>query len=109
MQNKNLIFLGSSRKDLKEFPKEIQQHVGYALFRAQCGRKHEDAKPMKGFKSTIWEIVSRYFGNAYRTVYYIEVDGAIYVLHTFQKKSHHGISTAKNEIETIKNRLKAIL
>lgn len=109
MQNKNLIWLGSTRRDLKEFPKEVQAHVGYALFSAQCGEKHEDAKPMKGFKATVWEIASRYFGNTLRTVYYIEINGAIYVLHTFQKKSKHGIATPKNEIETIKNRLKTIL
>lgn len=109
MQNKNLIWLGSSRKDLKEFPKEVQGHVGYALFRAQCGRTHEDAKLMKGFKANVWEITSRHFSNAYRTAYYTKINDAVYVLHAFQKKSKHGIATPKNEINLIKQRLNTIL
>ncbi|MEK7164998.1 MAG: type II toxin-antitoxin system RelE/ParE family toxin [Patescibacteria group bacterium] len=109
MQNKNLIWLGSTRKDLKEFPKEVQGHVGYALYRAQCGRTHENAKLMKGFKTNVWEITSRHFSNTFRTVYYTKIDEEVYILHTFQKKSKHGITTPKNEIDLIKQRLNTIL
>ncbi|MDP3995044.1 MAG: type II toxin-antitoxin system RelE/ParE family toxin [bacterium] len=109
MQNKNLIWLGSTRKDLKEFPKEVQSHVGYALFRAQQGRTHQDAKLMKGFKAHVWEITSRHSGNTYRTAYYTKIDDEVYILHAFQKKSKHGIATPKNEIDIIKQRLNTIL
>lgn len=51
-------WIGNSLGDLKEFPEEVQQVVGYALYLAQCGEKHENAKPLKGFKSAgILEIV----------------------------------------------------
>ena len=43
-------WIGSSLDDLKEFPNEVQQVVGYALYIAQCGDKHPSAKPLKGFK-----------------------------------------------------------
>lgn len=109
MPYKKLIWLGSSRKDLKEFPKEVQGHIGYALFRAQWGRTHEDAKLMKGFRAHIWEITSRYFSNTFRTAYYTRIDEEVYVLHAFQKKSKHGIATPKNEIDLIKQRLNTIL
>ncbi|MGA9378271.1 MAG: hypothetical protein WBV73_05830 [Phormidium sp.] len=29
---------------MKEFPQEVQQVVGYALYLAQCGEKHPSAK-----------------------------------------------------------------
>jgi phage-related protein len=43
-------WIGSSLNDLKDFPDEVQQVVGYALYIAQCGDKHPAAKPLKGFK-----------------------------------------------------------
>jgi len=109
MQNKNLIWLGSTKKDLKKFPEEVQNHVGYALFRAQCGRTHEDAKLIKGFKANVWEITSRHFSGTYRTVYYTRINDEVYILHAFQKKSKQGIETPKNEIDLIKQRLNTIL
>jgi phage-related protein len=109
MQCKNLVWLFSSKKNLKKFPKQVQKHVGYALFRAQQGRTHHDAKLMKGFKANVWEIVTRHFGNTYRTVYYIKINEVVYVLHAFQKKSKHGIATSKNEIDIIKKRINTIL
>jgi len=41
-------WVGSSKDDLKSFPDEVQDHVGFALHQAQAGMKHRDAKPMKG-------------------------------------------------------------
>ncbi len=46
---KNLIWLGSSLRDLKTFPKAAREDFGYALYVAECGGKHKDAKPLKGF------------------------------------------------------------
>ena len=42
-------FIGPSREDLREFPDEVKQDIGYALFEAQQGRKPAAAKPLKGF------------------------------------------------------------
>src|SRR5271165_1988835 len=46
---KPVIWVGSSRKDLREFPKPVQDHMGYALYVAQRGGKHRDAKALSGF------------------------------------------------------------
>jgi phage-related protein len=43
-------WIASSLDDLKDFPEEVKQAVGYALYLAQCGEKHPNAKPFKGFK-----------------------------------------------------------
>ena len=49
MENKKIVWFGSTKKDLKNFPKPVQQHVGYALYVAQKGDVHQDTKLMKGF------------------------------------------------------------
>ena len=85
----------------------MQNDVGFALFRAQEGKKHESAKPMKGYKGAgVLEIVENHFGNTFRAVYTVKFSDVIYVLHVFQKKSKHGIATPKNELEMIEKRLK---
>ena len=53
------------------------------------------------------EIVARYAGDSYRTVYTVRFHDALYVLHAFQKKSKKGIATPQSEIELLKQRLSA--
>jgi len=61
---------------------------------------------MKGFKgASVIEIVSDYDGNTYRVVYTTQLPEAVYVLHSFQKKSKTGIGTPRKDIELIKSRL----
>ena len=36
---KRIIWIGSSRKDLKSFPDEVKDLMGYALYQAQRGGK----------------------------------------------------------------------
>lgn len=100
-------WVGSSLEDLKEFPEEVQQVVGYALYLAQCGEKHSSAKPLKGFKGAgVLEVVEDFDRDTYRAVYTVKLAGVIYVLHAFQKKSKQGIATPKQDIELIDTRLK---
>ncbi len=84
----------------------MRKEIGFALFQAQLGDKHIDAKPLKGFggASTL-EIVERFVGDTYRAVYTIKFGGIVYVLHAFQKKSKKGIKTPQQDIELIKKRL----
>jgi phage-related protein len=100
-------WVGSSLEDLKDFPQEVQQVVGYALYLAQCGEKHPSAKPLKGFKGAgVLEVVENFDGDTYRAVYTVILAGVIYVLHAFQKKSKQGIATPQQDIELIEARLK---
>ena len=100
-------WIGSSRSDLQEFPEDVQQMMGFVLYRAQLGKKHIDAKPLKGFKGAgILEIVENFDGDTYRAVYTVKFEGIVYVLHSFQKKSKHGIATPKQDIDLIEARLK---
>ena len=80
--------------------------MGYALGVAQLGGKHPCAKPWKGEGPAVLEIVESYDGNAFRAVYTVRFEGAVYVLHAFQKKSPSGIRTAQADVDLVRGRLK---
>lgn len=104
---KPVSWIASSYKDYRAFPDAVQDVMGYALFRAQQGAKHEDAKPLRGFGGAgVLEIVTDYDGDAFRAVYTVKFETVIYVLHAFQKKSKSGIKTPLEDIELIRRRLK---
>lgn len=105
---KPLFWIGSTLRDLKEFPDEVQDMMGHALDIAQQGKKHQDAKPLTGFRGAgVLEIVDNYAGDTYRAVYTVRFVGAVYALHAFQKKSKTGIETPRQDIELIKSRFKS--
>jgi phage-related protein len=92
---------------LVEFPKEVVGAIGYALYQAQKGNKHLNAKPLRGFGGAgVLEVVEDHDGSAYRAVYTVRLAGRVYVLHVFQKKAKSGVKTPKAEIELVKARLK---
>ena len=100
--------MGSSYKDFVSFPDPVQHAMGYALYLAQTGRMHLSAKPLKGFGGAgVVELVESDEHGAYRAVYTVKLESAIYVLHAFQKKSKKGIKTPREEIELVSRRLKA--
>jgi predicted XRE-type DNA-binding protein/phage-related protein len=67
---KPVIWVGSSRKDYRTMPDEVQSRMGYALYIAQQGGKHRDAKPLKGFGGAgVVEIVADHRSDTYRCVY----------------------------------------
>ncbi len=103
---KPLLWVGKSLADLKSMPVKVKDEVGYALYEAQEGKKSQDAKPLKGFTGAgVLEVVSNHDGDTYRAVYTVRFKNAVYALHVFQKKSKRGITTPKQEIATIKQRL----
>jgi phage-related protein len=104
---KPVIWLGTSRKDLREFPAPVQDHLGYALYVAQLGGKHRDAKALAGFGGTgVLEVVKDFRGDTFRAVYTLRYAGAVYVLHAFQKKSKTGRETPRRDLELIQQRLR---
>ena len=105
--DKPLIWIGSTLKDLRAFPEEVKDVMGFALREAQAGGKHPDAKPLKGHRGAgVLEVVDDFDGDTYRAVYTVKLGGAVYVLHAFQKKSKRGVSTPSKEIALVRARLK---
>lgn len=104
---KPVVWVGSSRKDLRAFPDPVQGHMGYAIYVAQQGGKHRDAKVLRGFgRAGVVEVVKDYRGDTFRAAYTLRFAGAVYVLHAFQKKSKSGRETPRRDIELIEQRLR---
>jgi phage-related protein len=103
---KPLIWVASSRRDIKSFPKQVRSDIGQALYTAQMGETDPAAKPLQGFGGArVMEIIDRYDTNTYRCVYTVQFANVIYVLHAFQKKSKSGIATPQKDIDLIRRRL----
>ncbi|HSW93240.1 MAG TPA: type II toxin-antitoxin system RelE/ParE family toxin [Gammaproteobacteria bacterium] len=105
MSLKPLIWIGSSKDDLRALPEDVQDEIGYGLHEAQAGDFPDHGKPLKGFSGVI-ELICDHDKNTYRAVYATKLGNNIYVLHVFQKKSKVGKKTPKEEIELISRRLK---
>jgi phage-related protein len=104
---KQVVWIASTLKDLKSFPDDVKDVIGYALYQAQVGRKAPSAKPLTGFGGAgVLEIVEDYQTDTYRAVYTLKFEALVYVLHAFQKKSKKGVATAKPDIDLIRKRLK---
>lgn len=107
MVRKPVVWVGSSRRDLKALSEEIRDTIGSALLTAQWGDKPENAKALKGFGGAhVLEIIEYDSAGTYRAIYTVKFEDVIYVLHVFQKKSKSGIVTPKQEIDIVKSRLK---
>jgi phage-related protein len=104
---KPVTWVGTSLQDLREFPEAVQDHMGYALYIAQRGGKHQDAKVLSGFGGAgVVEIIKDHRSDTFRAVYTLRYAGSVYVLHAFQKKSKTGRETPRRDIELIKRRLR---
>jgi phage-related protein len=104
---KPLFWVGSAKRDLLRFPDRVKDEMGIALSVAQFGGKHPKAKPWKGEGAGLFEVVENCHGDTYRAVYTVRFEGAVYVLHAFQRKSPSGIKTAKADIYLTGQRLNA--
>ena len=78
-----------------------------AIYQAQTGRRHRDAKPLKGFGPGMLEVGARHDGDTYRVVYTVRFQSAVYVLHAFQKQAKRGVATPKQELDLVRRRLRA--
>ncbi len=79
-----------------------------ALTVAADGGFPSNAKPLKGLGSGVYEVALRYRTDAYRAVYTVQFEGALWVVHAFQKKSKSGIKTPKQEIDLVLERIRRL-
>lgn len=101
---KPIEWMGSALDDLRCCPEPVQDVVGYALYLAQRGAHPPTAKRLKGELAGLIELVDDFDSDTYRAVYTVKLQGVVYVLHVFQKKSTRGIATPRREIALIKDR-----
>ena len=101
-----IIWVGSSRDDISTLPHPVKASFGYRLRQVQKGEKPLDTKPLRQFGLSVLELRERFDKNAYRLMYVVNLDRAIYVLHAFMKKSKTGIGLPSADAALIKSRLK---
>lgn len=99
-------WLGDSRKQVQGFPQSVRQDIGAALYDVQKGVTPPQAKPLKGVGRGVFEIVTRFDTDTYRTVYAVQIGTHVYILHAFQKKSPKGRKTARLDMEMVERRYK---
>jgi phage-related protein len=105
VEEKPIVWVGSSLKDLKALPQKPRRDIGFALSGVQQGEFPVNAKPLKGL-GAVYEIRVDYDSDTYRGVYAVNIGKSIYVLHVFKKKSKKGIETPKQDVDLIRTRLK---
>lgn len=104
---KPVLWVGSSKKDMRAMPEEVQSEFGHSLREVQKGKDPGNTKLLRNLpESGISEIKLDDRGGTFRTVYTVEFEDVIAVLHVFQKKSKEGIKTPKKEIDLVLRRLK---
>jgi phage-related protein len=99
---KPVVWVGTSKADLKAFPSPVVDDFGHQLFRAQCGLDPDDWKPMPSIGAGVREIRVRDASGAFRTIYLATRTEAVYVLHCFRKKTQ---KTSQSDIELARQRL----
>lgn len=103
---KPIRWVSSCNEELRRLPQEVRYEVGFALYYAQIGEHHPDARRMKGSLRSVTEIRVNDAAGTYRAIYTVEMPGVVYVLDVFQKKSKSGIATPRADLGRILARLR---
>jgi phage-related protein len=101
---KPLKFVGSSLDDLRDFPEEARRIAGFELRALQDGFEPRDWKPIQSVGPGAKRIRIHVLGE-WRVIYVAKIRNAIYVLHTFQKKTQE---TSRRDIDLARKRYKQI-
>jgi phage-related protein len=101
---KQLNFVGSSLDDLRNFPDEARRAAGFELRAVQNGLEPGDWKPMSVIGPGVNEIRIHVLGE-WRVIYIAKFREAVYVLHSFQKKTR---KTSQHDIDLARQRFRQI-
>lgn len=101
---KPLKFVGSSLDDLRNFPDEARRAAGFELRAVQSGLDPSDWKSMQSIGPGAKEIRIHVLAE-WRIIYVAKFQEAVYVLHTFQKKSQ---KTSRQDIELARKRYNSL-
>lgn len=97
---------GDSLVAIRSFPSGVRSEFGAELRRLQLGVRPHDSRPMKSIGSRVYELRQQDSEGWYRVVYLAKVEGTIYVLHCFQKKS---AKTSRKDLNLSIKRFKNVM
>jgi phage-related protein len=94
---KDIAWMGSSLDDLvKLFPEDMRKKAGQQLRKVQFGEDPDDAEPMPRVGPGAFEIRLTDAAGWYRVIFVAKFEKAVYVLHSFKKKTN---DTPKADID----------
>lgn len=103
---RDLIYLGSARKDFQKLPEDVRDTFLFAFDIALDGRVPANAKILQGFGGgSVLEVIDDYRTDTFRAVYTVRFEEAVYVLHVFKKKSRKGSELPRPDRTLIERRL----
>lgn len=101
----DIVWHGSSKNDLLNFPEDAKSEAGYQLRKVQDGREPSNWKPMKSVGTGVKEIRIFEESGTFRVIYVVKTGDTLHVLHAFQKKTekteNHDIQLAKKRFNKI--------
>ena len=103
---KQIQFMGTSLKDLRDFPETVRGLAGFELREVQKGNTPSDWKPMTSIGIGVKEIRIKDKEGIFRVVYVVKYLERVIVLHAFQKKAQ---KTPKKDLDLAQQRLKVVL
>jgi phage-related protein len=102
---RKVLFVGSSRKDLRDFPMDARIDLGKQLWAVQNDKEPKDWKPMPSVGPGVRELRTKDATGAYRVIYVVKIADKVHVLHAFQKKTQ---KTAQRDLDLAKQRLRQV-
>lgn len=102
---RKVIFLGSSRRDIQDFPYEVRVDLGKQLWAVQKDEEPRDWKPMSSIGPGVRELRAKDASGIYRIIYVVKIADKVHVLHAFQKKTQ---KTAQKDLDLAKQRLREV-
>ena len=102
---KRLLWLGSSRRDIRAFPPAARRVAGFRLLRVQQGMEPTDWKPLSSVGSGVREM-RVHTEREHRVCYVARFSEGIYVLHAFEKRTQ---KTPTRDIDMARTRYRELL
>ena len=103
--DKRLLWLGSSRPDIRAFPADARRMAGFQLLRVQQGLEPNDWKPMASIGPGVLEL-RIHTDTEHRVCFVARFAEGIYVLHAFEKRSR---KTSAKDLELARGRYRELL
>jgi phage-related protein len=102
---KQVIWMGSSKEDLRSLPREVRREIGYQLEHVQEGVDPDNWKSLSTVGPGVREIRVRESSGAFRCIYLATQPEGIYILHCFQKKTQ---KTSQQDLKLAQRRFNSI-
>lgn len=104
--DKEIRWAGSAYTDLLDFPEGARRQAGFQLSRVQAGLDPADWKPFDEIGPGTREIRIRESDGIYRIMYVAKFEEAVYVLHSFRKKTR---ATSERDKHIARLRYRAVV